>query len=82
MNTPAGLKSASCNLRMFSITEHTRHIDLKHHVRICLCVLQGRRLLLDARCSDQTVQLALGVANALHRLVESLDISYVDLSVV
>lgn len=62
--------------------EDTRDVDLKHGVRVLGRVLQRRRLLLDTSRGNQAVQLALLLRNAPDDLVQALDISDVDLSVV
>ena len=61
--------------------EDTGHVDLEHHVRVCLCVVESGGLLLDASGCDQAVQSPLGIADALNDLVQALYVSDVDLAV-
>jgi len=60
----------------------TSNVDLKHHVRIRLCVIESRSLLLDTSCGNQTIESTLCVTNALDNRVEALHIPDVDLAVV
>lgn len=62
--------------------EHTRDVDLEHSVGILGRVLEGRRLLLDARGRYEAVQAALGVGDLLDDVVEQLRVTHVDPTVV
>lgn len=49
--------------------EDSGHVDLEHHVGICLCVVERGGFLLDAGGCDQAVQSPLRIADALDDLV-------------
>ena len=86
MKTPVNLRLAkllSC-LRSTYLkwTELTSNVDLEHHVRICLRIIEGRSFLLNAGCGDEAVQPALRFTNALDHCVQALHVSNIDLAVV
>jgi hypothetical protein len=62
--------------------EDPRNIDRKHPIRIFLRVNQCRRLLLDARCRNQSIEAAMLVRNVVDDFVQCWDVTDVDLAVV
>lgn len=62
--------------------EAPRHVDAHHQIAVARCVLQRRRLLLDAGCGDQTVQAAMLGGDLLDDGVQSLNLPDIDAAVV
>ena len=59
-----------------------RDIDFKHQVRILGRIFQRRRLLLDPRRSNQSIQPPPLLTNRLHNSIQPLHIPHIDLAVV
>lgn len=62
--------------------EHTRHVDFEHRVGVLGAVLESWSFLLDARGGKQAVQAAMGVGDLLDNVVQKLDVSHIDATVV
>lgn len=62
--------------------EYTSDIDFEHHVGVCLSVVEGGSLLLDTSGGNETVESALGLADAFDNGIEALHVTDVDLAVV
>jgi hypothetical protein len=58
--------------------ECTRDIDTHHLVTVFCCVVQGWRLLLDARSGDQTIQALVLICDFLHDGIQGIDLTDID----